>query len=317
MKTTRSKLPKIHLCALCAAVVSPTLAQEPFKPDLPPQPGAGSMICSPSGQYAWKKELPDLGDKSPESILLREDPSSGATELMVRLPAGFRLPRHWHSANQTHTVISGTYVMAADGKEPVELPAGSFNYTPARLVHEGWVKGNEPALLFVAFDAKRDNRTPEREGYSKNGPPEDEFLCITPDQAKWQEFDPAHPEGPEFAILHEHPRTKATQLLIRAPGNYYVPRHWHSANETHTILAGSFILNCGGQRSELDTGSYNYIPARLPHNARIGPQGTTLLITVDGAWDIHWVEPPSAAAPLDPHDLFSDAGRPAVQPEKK
>jgi quercetin dioxygenase-like cupin family protein len=306
------------VCALCASVGSPARAQEVFKPDLPPQPHVGETICTRADEFNWKADKPDLGDKSPQTVILREDPKSGASELMVRLPAGFRLPKHWHAANQTHTVISGTYVMAADGKEPVELPAGSFNYTPARLVHEGWVKGDEPAVLFITFDGKRDNRTLDQDGHPKMAPPEEEFLCVTSAQVQWQKFDPAMPA--EFAILHEHPRTKATQLLIRCPADYYVPRHWHSANETHTVLSGSCGFNCGGKRVELNTGSYNYIPKALVHNARMGAAGCTVLITVDGAWDVHWVEPPTTNAPPDANDPMASpaAGpKPGAAPEKK
>jgi len=39
---------------------------------------------------------------------------------------------------ETHTVISGTFIMKHDGGERKELRPGSFNYMPAKLVQRGW-----------------------------------------------------------------------------------------------------------------------------------------------------------------------------------
>jgi mannose-6-phosphate isomerase-like protein (cupin superfamily) len=92
-------------------------------------------------------------------------------------------------------------------------------------------------------------------------------------------------------ILHVDPRTQATKLLIRVPKDYEVPKHWHTANETHTIISGTFIMECEGKREELGPGGFNYTPSKMIHWARTKPdEGALLFITVDGAWDIHWVD---------------------------
>jgi mannose-6-phosphate isomerase-like protein (cupin superfamily) len=96
-------------------------------------------------------------------------------------------------------------------------------------------------------------------------------------------------KSPEIAILHVDPTTQATELLIRTPAAIHIRKHWHTANETHTIIRGSAVLACGGQRAELGPGSFNFMPAKMVHEAWL-PTGTLTLITVDGPWDIHWVE---------------------------
>jgi quercetin dioxygenase-like cupin family protein len=103
--------------------------------------------------------------------------------------------------------------------------------------------------------------------------------------------------SPEIAILHVDPTTQATQLMIRTPAAIHVRRHWHSANETHTIIRGTAILACDGQRAELGPGSFNFMPARMIHEAWL-PADSLTFITVDRAWDINWVEGPSTAADL-------------------
>lgn len=104
--------------------------------------------------------------------------------------------------------------------------------------------------------------------------------------------------SPEITILHVDPTTQATQLMIRTPAAIHVRRHWHSANETHTIIRGTAILECDGQRAELGPGSFNFMPAGMRHEAWL-PADSLTFITVDRAWDINWVEGPPTAADLN------------------
>ena len=46
---------------------------------------------------------------------------------------------------------------------------------------------------------------------------------------KWEKT----PDGlQEIVILHVNPVSKATELIIRAPKNFHVPRHWYWPNHT-------------------------------------------------------------------------------------
>ena len=85
--------------------------------------------------------------------------------------------------------------------------------------------------------------------------------------------------------------------MIRTPAAIHVRRHWHSANETHTIIRGTAVLQCEGQRAELGPGSFNFMPAKMVHEAWL-PAHSLTFITVDGAWDINWVDGPPTAADL-------------------
>jgi hypothetical protein len=48
---------------------------------------------------------------------------------------------------------------------------------------------------------------------------------------------------------------------------------------------------------EFGPGSFNYMPAKMVHEAWL-PAGSLTFITVDGAWDINWVEGPPTSADL-------------------
>ena len=96
----------------------------------------------------------------------------------------------------------------------------------------------------------------------------------------------------EISILYTNPTTKATYLIIRADKNAHVPRHWHTANETITILKGTFVVkhDDSDARSELTPGSFAYMPAKMVHEAWAKDDGATYFITTDGAFDINWVK---------------------------
>lgn len=116
---------------------------------------------------------------------------------------------------------------------------------------------------------------------------------------KWTKILPDLGENsPEICILHVDPKTRATQLIIRTPKAIHIRKHWHTANESHAIILGTASFACeGGKRMEFGPGSFNYMPAKMVHEAWL-PAGSLTFITVDGAWDINWVEGPPTSADL-------------------
>jgi quercetin dioxygenase-like cupin family protein len=124
-------------------------------------------------------------------------------------------------------------------------------------------------------------------------------LNINPKDVHWDRMMPDLGEGsPMISILHKDPKTGATQVLIRVPKDFHVTPHWHSANETHTVLQGAFVMECMGKRETLEEGGFNYMPARMIHEAwTTEKKGALLFITVDGPWDVNFVaDPPRSMA---------------------
>ncbi len=115
---------------------------------------------------------------------------------------------------------------------------------------------------------------------------------------KWEKILPdLGASSPEICILHVDSKTRATKLMIRTPKAIHVRKHWHSANETHTLILGTAAFACEGKKVELGPGSFNYMPAKMVHEAWL-PAGSLTFITVDGAWDVNWVEGPPTADDL-------------------
>ena len=124
---------------------------------------------------------------------------------------------------------------------------------------------------------------------------------------RWEKFSPDQPDSDlsRIAFLRVDPKTQATQLLIKLPPDYYVPKHWHSANETHTILKGLWVFEHSGSdgnphRVAQGPGSFNYLPARMIHRAWTRPGEEALVfISVDGKWDVTFVDDPETTPPRD------------------
>lgn len=119
------------------------------------KPSAPMMMGVRFEDLKWQKMLPELGDRSSEIVILREDPVTKATHLMIRVPKNFHVPKHWHSANETHTLVQGTFIVESGGQRQKFGP-GSWNYVPSRMVHEAWTTPEEGALLFITVDSAWD-----------------------------------------------------------------------------------------------------------------------------------------------------------------
>ncbi len=104
----------------------------------------------------WEKTNPELGDRSPEVSILHENLQE--TELLLHSPKNFHVERHWHSANETITMLHGTFILKHDGSNKrvtLDQP-GSFAWMPAKMIHEAWTTPDEDALYFITTDGKFD-----------------------------------------------------------------------------------------------------------------------------------------------------------------
>jgi quercetin dioxygenase-like cupin family protein len=113
--------------------------------------------------------------------------------------------------------------------------------------------------------------------------------AVNADDMKWE---PLGHSGDEISILYINPTTQATYLVIRNPANQHVPRHWHSSNESITVIKGTFEVAHDGSNDKtvLTPGGFVYMPAKMIHEAWAGDQGATYFITVDGKWDVNLVK---------------------------
>ena len=149
--------------------------------------------------------------------------------------------------------------------------------------------------VMVACAVSGRNPQAKDSGHGADGP---EAIFKNYKDLKWDKILPdLGASSPEICILHVDAKTKATKLLIRTPKAIHVRKHWHGANETHTMILGTVEFGCDGKKVEQGPGSFNYLPAKMVHEARTSA-GSLVFITVDGPWDVNWVEGAPTAADL-------------------
>jgi quercetin dioxygenase-like cupin family protein len=152
------------LLSLLAGAAS--VAQQPSTPAK-----AGQALGARYEDLQWQTIVPELGADSPQISILRVDPVTQATHLLIRVPKQIHVPLHWHSANETHTVIRGTWTFEHEGMRH-QLGPGGFNYIPAKMRHQAWA--SDDALVFITVDSAWDNNW-------VSGPPTKAHLGKTPD----------------------------------------------------------------------------------------------------------------------------------------
>ena len=89
---------------------------------------------------------PSLPPGAQMAVLVGDPTKAGVPYVVrVKLPDGFRVPPHWHPADENATILQGTLLIGEGEKfDPAkleELPAGSFMRMPKTMRHFATAKG--------------------------------------------------------------------------------------------------------------------------------------------------------------------------------
>ncbi len=94
-------------------------------------------------EIKWGATPPDL-PKGGEMAVLHGDPSKKAPfTLRLKMPAGFKIPPHWHSNDEQLTIVAGTLIlhMGDTMDAPAHnLAAGGFHFLPGKMHHAAETK---------------------------------------------------------------------------------------------------------------------------------------------------------------------------------
>jgi glyoxylate utilization-related uncharacterized protein len=129
-------------CAVLAFTIAPSIPEET----------GGAMVVN-STEAKWTREAGD--PPGAESVLLREDSQTGATELFARYPAGHVFRPHWHTANERMVLIEGR-LSIGKGNSVKYLEPGGFAYLPAKQVQAMACVSKTSCTFYVYWDGKLD-----------------------------------------------------------------------------------------------------------------------------------------------------------------
>ena len=125
----------------------------------------------------------------------------------------------------------------------------------------------------------------------------EDALAIALDDAglQWGPCPPFFAEGCQIAVLHGDPAKPNADVFFRVPGNYDLPRHWHSSAERMILVSGELDVTYDGQdTAHLKTGMYAYGPPKAVHDGRcISDEPCVLFIAFELPVDAHEVASPA------------------------
>ena len=119
------------------------------------------IVLNNHADLKWEKMLPELGEDSPLFSILRVDPNTKATTLMIEFPKAIYIPKHTHKKSETHIILGGSHLFEHDGKR-YEVKEHGYIYMPGKFVHEAWVPAGAKAVIILEDGWKVD--------WLKNGP---------------------------------------------------------------------------------------------------------------------------------------------------
>jgi hypothetical protein len=99
------------------------------------------QIVTP-GAIKWEAPPPGLPNGSTLAVLAGDPGKDGLFVLRAKLPPGYVVPPHWHTATENVTVISGSMHMGMgetlDKTKGHAIPPGGFVSLPAKSRHYVW-----------------------------------------------------------------------------------------------------------------------------------------------------------------------------------
>ena len=102
--------------------------------------------------------------------VLHGDPAKANADVLLKVPAGSFIPRHWHTSAERMVLVSGELVVTYDGQAPATLKAGDYAYGPAKRPHQASCAKGDPCVLFIAFESPVDAVPMSGESDASSGP---------------------------------------------------------------------------------------------------------------------------------------------------
>ncbi|MDZ4729988.1 MAG: DUF4437 domain-containing protein [Xanthomonadales bacterium] len=80
------------------------------------------------------------------------------------------------------------------------------------------------------------------------------------------------PEGCEIAVLHGDPAEDNLDIFFKVPADFHIPHHKHTSQERMVLVSGTLDVTYDDHETvTINTGSYAFGPAQLPHSAYCHP----------------------------------------------
>lgn len=109
-----------------------------------PQAGEMHHTVVPADAVTWGPAPPSLPPGAQAAVLLGNPAKEGPFVLRLKFPAGFVVPPHRHSKDESLTVIAGAFAVSSgekvDRTSLRSLPPASFVHLPSGMPHYAWAE---------------------------------------------------------------------------------------------------------------------------------------------------------------------------------
>src|SRR6202034_3648352 len=106
--------------------------------------GGEPQTLMSSKDVTWSPAPPILPKGAMIAVLAGDPAASGLVVLRLKMPAGYKIPAHWHPTDEHVTVLSGTFIIGMgdklDPKQGHTFTAGGYAVAPAHMNHYAWTK---------------------------------------------------------------------------------------------------------------------------------------------------------------------------------
>jgi quercetin dioxygenase-like cupin family protein len=97
-----------------------------------------------ANEIKWGPVPPVLPAGAKMAVLSGDPAGTGLVTIRLKMPAGYKIPPHWHPTDEHVTVISGTLALGMgdvlDQKQSKTLKAGGYGVAQANMHHFAWTK---------------------------------------------------------------------------------------------------------------------------------------------------------------------------------
>jgi quercetin dioxygenase-like cupin family protein len=105
---------------------------------------ADSPLVSSSKDVKWGAAPPSLPKGAMMAVMAGDPSATGPVAVRLKMPAGYKIPAHWHPTDEQVTVLSGTLALGMGDKldetKGQTLRAGGFGIAPAHMNHYAWTR---------------------------------------------------------------------------------------------------------------------------------------------------------------------------------
>lgn len=95
-------------------------------------------------EIQWSAAPPVLPAGASIAVLAGDPAGTGLVTIRLKMPAGYRIPPHWHPTDEHVTVISGSFAIGMGDKLDMNqskvLRAGGYGIAGANMHHFAWTK---------------------------------------------------------------------------------------------------------------------------------------------------------------------------------